>query len=178
MNSEQEQSLVRQAQAGDRQALAALWDALTPKLFGYLVNVTRDHVLAEDLLQSTWLHAIKALPGFQHRSNAKFSAWLFAIARNECKQHWRKSQKEAAFTATQTETTTDNTTANNNQLMVEQVLSRLSEEDRELVRLRYIADLSLNDISRVLNISSLTARVRLHRALNKVRAHITSNSEI
>ena len=51
MDQQQELTLVKRAQSGDKEALGMLWDALTPKLFGYLVNVTRNKTLAEDLLQ-------------------------------------------------------------------------------------------------------------------------------
>ncbi len=66
--------------------ISALWDDVTPKLYGYLVNVLHDRNLAEDILQTTWLKAIQALPSFKDRTGASFSSWLFAIARNECKQ--------------------------------------------------------------------------------------------
>ena len=74
-----------------------LWDTTTPRLYGYLVNVLHDKSLAEDILQTTWLKAIQALPSFKDRSGASFSSWLFAIARNECKQHWRKRGREISF---------------------------------------------------------------------------------
>src|SRR3989344_3676687 len=69
------------------------WEAITPKLFGYLVNVLRDKTLAEDIFQTTWIKAIEALPKFEQRGKG-FGAWLFAIARNECKQYWRKANRE------------------------------------------------------------------------------------
>lgn len=196
MSPQQEQALAQQAQTGDREALGALWDALTPKLFGYLINVTRDRALAEDLLQTTWLHAINALPRFQPRG-AGIRAWLFAIARNECRQHWRKSKREATFTdlaalerdqagghgsqgnyGNRRAGGRDNPQAGDerdtlqNKLLVEQILNLLSEDDRELLRLRYIADLSLNDIARVLNINFVAVRVRIHRALARARTAI------
>ena len=74
----------------DKEALGRLWDETTPKLFGYLVNVTRNKALAEDLLQNTWLKAIEALPRYRDRG-LRMSSWLFAIARNECLQHFRKA---------------------------------------------------------------------------------------
>jgi RNA polymerase sigma-70 factor, ECF subfamily len=170
MNSEQERILVAQAHAGDRQALGKLWDIVTPKLFGYLINTLRDKSLAEDVLQSTWLRAIQGLPRFQIRS-VPFSAWLFAIARNECRQHWRKSKQELPATnITQQEPSSDNRTELQNRILIDQVLIRLSEDDQELLRLRYIADLSVKDIARVLNSNSLAVRVRLHRAVNRARA--------
>jgi len=174
MNLKQEQLLVKKAQNGNRAALAELWDALTPKLFGYLINTVRNHTLAEDLLQSTWLHAIEALPRFRQLPNTKFSAWLFAIARNECKQHWRHAQREHAYIETQSETITDESPGWNNNLMVDQALHELSEDDRELIRLRYIADLPINDIARILNLNFVTVQVRLHRALNKIRSNFNS----
>lgn len=173
MNPRQELDLVRQAQAGDREALGALWDQLTPKLFGYLVNVTRDHELAEDLLQTTWLNAINALPRFQPR-DVGISAWLFAIARNECRQHWRKAKHENELFDKDNNEPGNSSPDPHNELLVEQALSRLSADDRELLRLRYIADLPVSDIARILNINSVAVRVRLHRAIARARDTLTS----
>lgn len=168
MNLQTQQELVKQAQAGDREALGQLWDELTPKLFGYLINTTHDRILAEDLLQATWLKAIDNLPKFESRGIA-ISAWLFAIARNECRQHWRKSNREVEFNpAEHDRASTDGKTDNN--LIIEQILNRLSGDDREILCLRYIADLSLNEIAKVLNINFVTVRVRIHRAIARARA--------
>ena len=52
--------------------LEVLWDQITPKLYGYLVNVLHDKSLAEDILQTTWLKAIQALPSLKDRSGASF----------------------------------------------------------------------------------------------------------
>jgi RNA polymerase sigma-70 factor (ECF subfamily) len=173
MNTEQEQLLVKRAQTGDRAALAMLYDNITPKLFGYLVNTLKDKILAEDLLQTTWLKAISALPQYQTRG-AKFQAWLFAIARNECRQHWRKGQKEIGLDVTKFDVADKNEDQTQNNLLVEQVLNKLSQNDRELLRLRYIADLPLNNIARILNINFVAVRVRLHRALARARATVNS----
>ena len=169
MNPQQEQILVNKAQNGDKEALGRLWDELTPKLFGYLVNVTRNKPLAEDLLQSVWLKAIEALPRFVHRG-AGISAWLFAIARNECKQHWRKTKYEQPLDDTVREESRDDSGEVQDRILVEQILALLSEDDRELLRLRYIADLPINDIGKILNINFVAVRVRLHRALARARA--------
>src|SRR3989338_4133781 len=93
MNSGDELALVEKIKQGDRVALAALWDECTPKLFGYLVNTTRNRELAEDILQTAWLKAIQNIADFQPRGMS-ISGWLFAIARNECRQQWRKADRE------------------------------------------------------------------------------------
>ena len=169
MNSEQELLLVKKAQNGDRQALGELWDAITPKLFGYLINVMRDKTLAEDLLQATWLKAIQALPKFK-AEGVGISAWLFAIARNECRQHWRNNQKEVAFNAGLHDKAAEDNGQIDQNILIEQMLSRLSQDDQELLRLRYISDLPINDVAKILNINFVAARVRLHRALARARS--------
>lgn len=174
MNPDQERLWVLRAQNKDKEALGLLWDALTPKLFGYLVNVIRDKTVAEDILQTTWLKAIQALPDFQLK-NTRISAWLFAIARNECRQHWRKSKQELAFDPQEHDSPSNDHQESENKVMIEQMLSRLSEDDRELIRLRYIADLPLSDIAKILNLNSVTVRVRLHRALARARSILIQN---
>ncbi len=164
-----EQTLVRKAQQGDREALAVLWDKLTPKLFGYLVNTLRNHALAEDILQATWLKAIKALPSFQARG-AGLSAWLFAIARNECNDHWRKSGRETSFDPVEHDREGSNNKQTEEKVLADQILEGLSESDREILRLRYIADLKVEEIAVALKVGSVAARVRIHRALARARA--------
>ena len=172
MSSPDEASLVRKAQAGDRQALGQLWDTLTPKLFGYLVNTLRDKALAEDVLQTTWLKAIGALPGYQNRG-VGLSAWLFTIARNECQQLWRKGGREVPLD-TEIHDKAGDAGGTEEKIMSEQILAALSSDDRELLRLRYIADLSINEIAKVLNSNSVAVRVRIHRALARARTTLTA----
>ena len=146
--------------------IARLWDEVTPKLFGYLVNTLRDKVLAEDILQSTWAKAIAALPRYQDRGKP-IHAWLFAIARNECKLHWRKANRESPLDP-QSHDIPDFSSPDHT-VLAEQILAGLPEDDRELLRLRYIADLPIADIANVLNINFVAVRVRLHRALKRAR---------
>jgi len=145
--------------------IATLWDTITPKLYGYLVHTLRDRNLAEDILQATWLKAIEALPRFEERKGISFSSWLFAIARNECKQHWRKSGREISFDP-EVHNKEEPDPKREDKIFIDQILMQLSPNDRELIRLRYIADLSLNEIAKLLKINPITARVRMHRALS------------
>ena len=144
-----------------------LWDTITPKLYGYLVSVLHDRSLADDILQSTWLKAIPALPRFQDRGFG-FSAWLFAIARNECKQHWRKLGREISFDPVLHDKEKVHS-GQEDKILIDQILIQLSEDDREIIRLRYIVDLSLNDIAKIFKINPVTARVRMHRAMKNVK---------
>lgn len=151
------------------ESLSILWDSLTPKLFGYLINTLRDRGLAEDILQTTWIKVAQALPGFKEKG-AGINAWIFMIARNECRDHWRKAGRETPFDPVLHDREAGGEQELENKMMAEQILAALQPEDREILRLRFIADLSSNDIAKALNINFVSARVRLHRALARARA--------
>ena len=70
----------------------------------------------------------------------------------------------------------DNRGTQEESIFVEQVLTALSENDREILSLRYIADLSMNDIARVLELNFVTVRVRVHRALAHAREIIINQT--
>lgn len=167
---QEELTLVAQAKTGEKAALSNLWDAITPKLYGYLVNVTREPNLAEDILQETWFRAISGLSKFQPRG-VRFSAWLFAIARNECRQHWRKGNREVSVDGI--EENEKNIIKPREMLeqhiLLEDILKKLPGEDQELLRLRYIGEFSHKEIAKILTISIIAARVRIHRALGRAR---------
>ncbi|MBI4142930.1 RNA polymerase sigma factor [Candidatus Uhrbacteria bacterium] len=168
-----ERDIIRRAQEGDRAAITVLWDAHTPKLYGYLCHTLRDPVIAEDVLQQTWVQAMEALGGYRDRG-VPFHAWLFAIARNVCRQHWRTLGREVPLDLE----THDVPAPNRNHdavLTVDAALRTLTEEDRELLRLRYIADLPIASVARVLGIRPITARVRLHRTLRRARAALETH---
>ena len=148
--------------------LSQLWDDITPKLYGYLINTLRDRDLAGDILQNTWLKAIEALPNFKG-GDKEFSSWLFTIARNECRQYWRKGGREISFDP-EVHDVEDVDSGIEDKIMVDQVLSRLSESDRELMQLRYISGLPLDNIAKILKINPVAVRVRMHRAKNALKA--------
>ena len=171
---EEELSLAVKSQNGDKAALGALWDAITPKLYGYLVNTLRDRQSAEDILQNTWLKAVESIGSFRPRG-VRFSAWLFAIAKNECRQHWRAQKFAEPITENHADNLRDNTRADiTEKLYLENILKRLTEDEQELLRLRYISGFSFNEIAKILNISAIAARVRIHRAIARVRAGLNN----
>lgn len=173
MDVDAERALVVRAQVGDMEALGRLWDTCSPKLFGYLMNTLRDRQLAEDVFQTTWLRAAEHVSGYRFKG-VGFSSWLFAIARNECRQLWRKNNR-VEEEVLQTEPHSNEHESLHSKLLIDQALSKLSESDQELLRLRYIADLSINEIAKTLNSNSVAVRVRVSRALARARLVINTS---
>ncbi len=176
MQINEELKLVERAKTGDKEALGELWDAITPKLYGYLVNILKNKTVADDLLQETWLSAIKGLNKFRPRG-IRFSAWVFAIARNECKQYLRSAGKQSAESSLndfEDKIPTTTYQKSGDQIYLESILKKLSAEDQEILRLKYIADLSFLEIAKILAISIVAARVRVHRAIARCRESVNS----
>ncbi len=150
-----------------KEEISDLWDTITPKLYGYLINTLKDSALADDILQTTWIKVIKSLPEYSDRGY-KISSWIFSIAKNEMRQHWRKNGREIPY---------DNNlhdlaqveTKDEDKIYIDQVIAKLDPVDQELLRLRYIADLPLGEISKLLNLNPVNVRVKMHRALSRAR---------
>ncbi|PIZ85775.1 hypothetical protein COX94_02130, partial [Candidatus Nomurabacteria bacterium CG_4_10_14_0_2_um_filter_33_9] len=134
----------------NKDQVGELWDEITPKLYGYLFNTLHDWSVADDILQTSWLKAIEALPNFKER-NGGFSAWIFSIARNEMRMYWRKNNRQVEFDYNLHDISFKDE-INEEMQFVEQLIKKLEKEDRELIRLRYIADLSFKDMTKILNI--------------------------
>lgn len=169
-----EYELIRRVQAGDTAAAASLWDVMSPKLFGYLINTLRDQQVAEDVFQTTWLKVLEHIHEYSPRGTS-ISAWVFTIARNECRQHWRKQSTVEADISQALEPTVDTQPELHAQLLVERIMNELSEDDREILRLRYIADFTFTDIAKALHINVVAARVRVSRVLSRARAIANRN---
>lgn len=175
MTIKEELALVENAKAGSKNAVSLLWDDITPKLYGYLINTLHDNALADDILQETWLKAISSLDKFQPKG-VKFSSWLFAIARNECRQYWRKNGRTVILEeGNDMEKTPDNLIAKNNlnnKIFLDEILEKIPESDQEILRLRYISEFSFKEIAQILGLSSIATRLRVYRALSKAHAQI------
>jgi RNA polymerase sigma-70 factor (ECF subfamily) len=83
-----DQALMERVGQGDEDALAELYDRWAKPLLNFLYRMCRDRTLSEDLLQDVFLRVWRAAP--RYRPLAKFSTWLFQIARN----HWLNEREK------------------------------------------------------------------------------------
>ena len=89
--AEREQLPVQEARAGD----AAAWDVLFQRyqlpLYVYIFELVRDEQTSLDLVQETFINAVRHLGSL--RDDDKFGGWLFGIAHQKCIQSWRKKNR-------------------------------------------------------------------------------------
>jgi RNA polymerase sigma-70 factor (ECF subfamily) len=88
--------LLRRAQKGDEHAFAELVRAYETPLYNYILRLTGDRALAEDLLQEVFLRVYQGLPRFSLR--CKFTTWLFQVTKNRVLDELRARERRPSGT--------------------------------------------------------------------------------
>src|SRR5438094_612756 len=93
--TEREQLPVADARAGNAEAWAALFQRYRLPLYVYVFELVRDEQTSLDLVQETFINAIRHIGPL--REDEKFGSWLFSIAHQKCIQLWRRRDREREF---------------------------------------------------------------------------------
>ena len=129
-------------------------------VFYYLMSLTHNPTLSEDLLSETFLKAIHALPRFKENSSIK--TWLFGIARNLWLQHLRGFKAQVEYDDLLeiyiTESMEDRLIAKETIFRIHELLSTKDERTRNIVNMR-IDGFSYSEISEKIGVSESSARV-------------------
>ena len=147
---------------------SAFYDTAFGEVHSYLLRaVLGNHALAEDLTQETFLVALVATR--EGRPEALSMAWLMGVARHKMIDHYRKSTRDERRASLLTAGTNDvdelESLADQEPARIVQSLCALSSEHRLVLVLKYLADLTVQQIARTLDrspqaIESLLARAR------------------
>jgi RNA polymerase sigma-70 factor, ECF subfamily len=141
------------------------------RLFAFLVYRTGDRTIAEDLLGDVFERAFRAHARFDPRRGSE-TTWLYTIALNRLRDHHRRAHVERAVLerVVATETTIveapEDAIAERDRLM--QALAVLNQRDREIIALRFGADLTAPQIAHVIQQPVTTVEGRLFRALRRL----------
>ncbi|MCE1252587.1 MAG: sigma-70 family RNA polymerase sigma factor [Anaerolineae bacterium] len=146
-------------------AFGDLYDRWLPAVYRYFYNRTRSQAAAEDLTSQLFLNVYQALPRYRH--SGFFAAWLFRIAANIYKMDCRRSRRELPLNeALPLFSTSDPPTEILNQdesRRLQNLVAALSNDEQELLRLRYVAGLSFAEIAQILNKRDETVKKSLYR---------------
>lgn len=165
--------------AGDDAAFAELYDALAPRLYGYLLRQTRDRARAEDLVQQTFLQMHAARGRFLR--GAEVVPWAFSIARRLLIDGVRRKGREVSLEAQEdegkqhhstTERQDDAVHAKDLARAVERELSRLPEGQRAAFELVKAEGLSMAEAAAVLGTTVGAVKLRAHRTYELLRSSL------
>lgn len=174
VSDQKDADLVRKAQTGDVSAAGRLYDRHHLPIFHYILARTSHPQVAEDLTGEVFTRMIRHLPEYEERG-VPFRAWLYRIASNLVKDHYR-SKEQAPLPLTVVEET--NMSMNSSERVVEQTLTLASvqealamidETQSEVVILRFLAGMSLKEVALTLNKSVGAVKSLQHRGLSALR---------
>jgi RNA polymerase sigma-70 factor, ECF subfamily len=165
------------AQNGSPEAFGLLYRLHHPAIFRYLFFRTGDRQTAEDLTGEVFLKMVQAINGFSGGQPA-FRAWLFQIARNLSIDHLRKIQahpnqtlgEELPAPGLDPEHSTE---MNLNEAGLRAALIRLSNDQKDVILMRFIEGLPLAETARTLHKSEDAIKGLQRRALAALREALT-----
>lgn len=176
----QDEALMLAYAAGDALAFEQLYARHRGWLHGVLLRQLHAPAAADDVFQETWFSLIRAAPGY--RPSAKFTTWLYLLARQRLVDHWRRSDPETdplAFNEDDdspplpeplVERSDPAMRVERRQLgeRVEQAVRRLPPLQREALLLAEWRDMSLDEIAGITGVPREAVKSRLRYARTKL----------
>jgi RNA polymerase sigma-70 factor (ECF subfamily) len=150
---------------------ARVYDEHVWHVYGFLAYRVRDSDLAEDLTQSTFERALRAWPRFDP-TRASERTWLLAIARNLLVDHYRRDRPDLPGDIDEHNLpmVRGPEEAVQSCARMQELLQMLGEREREVVALRFGADLTGPEIAELTGLSLANVQQILSRALRRLRA--------
>jgi len=164
-----EAELIETIKAGNLSAFGILVDTYKTVAFSLACSILKNQTEAEDALQEAFIKAFKNLKQFKR--DAKFSTWLYAIVVNTCKSHLRTNSRtqysseiddshfeEAALSAHEIAELQERTE------IINAILAKMKADESLLLRLFYLAEMSIKEIQEITNFQESKVKVTLLRA--------------
>ena len=157
--------------------MEAIYQQHAQTVFRYLLSLTGDEDLSEELTQETFYQAIRSSGRFD--GNCKVTTWLCAIAKNVLLSHRRKHPAAEDLEAADLTVPSAEQEASLSLSRVELMksLHGMPEPYREVLYLRLFGDLSFREIGDVFGKSENWARVTFYRGKEKIRKEVTSDEQ-
>ena len=172
--------LVHRILAGDETAFASLVEKYQKQVHALAWRKIGDFHIAEEITQDTFLKVHQKLATLKNPN--QFSGWLYVIATNQCRAWLRKKRvetesledtetewvDEAAYSRYVAEEQAKATTETQREV-VQKLLAKLKESERTVMTLHYFGEMTVEEISRFLGVSTSAIKLRLHRARQRLK---------
>ena len=175
-----DRDLIRAYREGDERAFETLLNRYQSGVFSKIVFVVRDHEVANDLFQDTWIKVVKVLKSGKYVEEGKFGPWVMRIAHNAAIDHFRRNRKKRMVRPTDEfdifDTLAHDAPNAMDTMVQEEVLAELRqlipalpEEQRVVVKMRLERQYSFKEIAEERGVSINTALGRMRYALINLR---------
>jgi len=187
---EQDADMLQRLHGGDRTAMADLYDRYFDRLYSLVFNqVDRNRDIAEDIVQETFLAALKSAKGFKGRSSAY--TWLCSIAYHKVADHYRRQSRERKRMVSGIDVDTVDDVENpgrqpqpdsliesaETRQVVNEALAKLPWDYRQVLILKYVEEMSVLEISQIMDRSPKSIEGLLTRSRKALQPHLSGLRE-
>jgi RNA polymerase sigma-70 factor (ECF subfamily) len=161
---------------GDLDKMTLLFQRHHRSLYNFLYHMTHDKPASEDIVQNVFYRMLKYRNAYTGKG--EFLTWMFHLGRNALKDEFKKQKR------------TNNTESlerisgeiggglladerlgkNQTQQQLSRAMSKLTEDDREILILNKFQELKYHEIAQILNITEASVKIKIHRAFNQLRS--------
>jgi RNA polymerase sigma-70 factor (ECF subfamily) len=171
---DEDQMLVAAARH-DTEAAGRLYDKYYSEILGYIYHCTFDEAVAEDLTSNVFLAVFRHL-GRHRWKQFSFRAWLYRVATNEVRMHWRR-QKRVKIVAlppdgdiqAADQSASERIVETEHHRLLHKALLELTLKYRTVIILRYFESKMISEISEITGKKEGTVKAQLHRGLARLQ---------
>jgi RNA polymerase sigma-70 factor (ECF subfamily) len=180
----EDRELIRKVAEGQEQAFAELMGRYAPRIFGFAFRLCGQRQDAEDLVQDTFMSALRSISQFQGKSS--FSTWLYTIAAHRCQrmrrlksgEPKRKASLEAmaeagqALPASQQQDILEHLGSQQARQRLLAEIPKLPQEFKKVLVLRDLEGQDTAATAKILGITQAAVKSRLHRARMELKRRL------
>jgi RNA polymerase sigma-70 factor (ECF subfamily) len=163
--------LVIRARSGDHSAFAQIYERYAPAIYRYIYHRVHEAELAEDLQADVFLRAFENLEQYEDRG-WPFSAWLYRIARDRTIDQSRRSRVRQYVPLDELTSYADGPEAlidaKVERAELNRLLAKLTHEQRQVITLRFLADLPIQEVALRIGRSEGAVKALQHRGIQSL----------
>ena len=183
-----DKELIERYQDGDVHSFELLIGRYQKQVYSYILTLVKDKQLADDVFQDTFVKVIQTIKSKGYKDDGRFVQFAMRIAHNLVIDHFRKENRiPTVESSSEDYNYIDNVPITDHSveqgMIVDQVhsdlhrmIAFLPDEQREVLRMRIVDDMSFKDIADITNVSINTALGRMRYALINLRKMMVANN--
>ena len=163
--------LVQKARSGHSMAFGKLVEKYQDRILDLVYDFTGDYDKAKDIAQDVFLKVFVKISSFEGKSN--FATWLHRVAINTCLDELKKTKKKSFLIfsdSDEMDRIEDKSLVDNNEVPdIDLKMNKLSKQQRTAIILRFYNDMTIDEISQIMDCSDNTVRTHIYRAVEKLK---------
>jgi RNA polymerase sigma factor (sigma-70 family) len=168
-----DEQLMDAVKSGDLRQASLLFDRYNKRLFNYLMRMTFDRELAEDLTQNVFVRLLRYRTSY--KEGLRFQSWIYQVARNVFADHYQENKKHRS-SAMDTEDIGDQLPEpgegpeqREQERLLVRSMAMLNDDQRELLVLTRFTNLKYEEVAVLMNTTVANIKVKVHRAIGQLR---------